>query len=300
MEHKTVAIVGLGLIGGSLARDLAARGVDVLGYDSDPATLQAALDAGVLSAALAPDLEGVEAAQVLVLAVPVGRAPGLLGAARHRLGHLRLITDVGSTKEGIVRAVEAAGLGPRFVGGHPLAGDQRAGWHASRTGLFREARVFLSPTTETAPEALDHAHALWRALGAVTEVIDASAHDRELAWTSHLPQALSTTLAHVLGAAAIGRDRLGPGGRDLTRLAGSDPSLWSEIALDNAAALGTAVRAFEETLRRFRVALERRDAGSIFSFFAEGSAWAAAGDTGGFPPRGRGVILKGDQRPRGA
>lgn len=279
MEHGIVAIAGLGLIGGSLARDLAARGIDVLGYDSDPTTLQAALAAGILAGTLAPDLAGVEAAEVLVLAVPVGRAPGILRAAAERLRHLRLVTDVGSTKEGIGRAAEGTGLAAHFVGGHPLAGDHRGGWSASRTGLFEGARVFLSPTPETTPEALSRAHALWRMVGALTEEVDAISHDHEMAWISHLPQAASTALALALASARIGPERLGPGGRALTRLAGSSPTLWTEVALENAAVLRHALQTLEHHLRDLRLALERGEPQEIHELFAAGKAWADAEHT---------------------
>lgn len=277
MTTGIVAITGLGLIGGSLARDLAVRGVRVVGYDPDPDTMRAALDAGVLSGTLDPDLGGIEAAEILVLAVPVGRAPGILTATANRLRHLRLITDVGSTKQGIGAAAERAGLAHLFVGGHPLAGDHRAGWAASRSGLFRGARVFLSPTLTTTPAALACARELWANIGAYTEEVAAVAHDQEIAWVSHLPQATSTALALALAGAGIGPDRLGPGGRDLTRLAASSPTLWTEIALENATALSQAIHALQAQLEQVRLALEERDATGIYEFFAGGKGWAGGG-----------------------
>lgn len=135
----SVAILGLGLIGGSLARDLAARGVRVLGWDRDEAVVRAAAEQGIVEP-LSDD-----APEIVVFAVPVIAARELLGELRDELHGARLITDVGSTKRSIVKQAEALGLGARFVGSHPLAGDHRAGWNASRTGLFAGARVFLSP-----------------------------------------------------------------------------------------------------------------------------------------------------------
>lgn len=280
MAAGIVAVTGLGLIGGSLARDLAARGLTVLGYDPDEATLRAAIDSGVVERALEPDLRGVEEAEVLVLAAPVGRAPGILAAAAHRLEGLRLVTDVGSTKVGIVEAAERAGIARLFVGGHPLAGDHRAGWSASRSGLFEGARVFLSPTPATSPEALASAHELWRSVGGLTEEIDAAAHDREIAWVSHLPQAVSTALAIALAGAGVRPERLGPGGRDLTRLAGSSPTIWTEIALENSAELGRAIGELEERLEDLRRALGAGEREAIHDFFTRGAEWSA-GKSGG-------------------
>jgi len=161
-----VGIIGLGLTGGSLARDLAAADVPVLGYDHDHATLAAAADAGVVTSALDHSLRGLAAAGVLVIAVPVDATAGVLRRAAPHLAGVDLVTDVGSTKVGIAAAAEAAGLGDRFVGGHPLAGDDRTGWHASRSGLFLGARVFLCPGPESSSTAIERADRLWRLVGA--------------------------------------------------------------------------------------------------------------------------------------
>jgi prephenate dehydrogenase len=275
---RRIAIIGLGLIGGSMARDLATRGVTVLGYDADPATVRAALDEGIITTALGPDLTGVETVDLLVIATPVARAPGVLETAAPRLCQVGLVTDVGSTKEGVVAAAERLDLAPRFVGSHPLAGDHRAGWSAARMGLFRGARVFLTPTSATRPEAMLAVRTLWAMVGASTEEITAAAHDQLLAWTSHLPQSVSTALAHVLAAERIGPAELGPGGRDLTRLAESSPALWTEIALENAGALGPAVQALEERLRHLRHALEAGDQGAVQEFFTSGREWSQEPD----------------------
>ncbi|CAA9302302.1 MAG: Prephenate dehydrogenase [uncultured Gemmatimonadetes bacterium] len=265
---KRAVVIGLGLIGGSVARDLAARGVYVLGYDRDPATLAEALRDGGIHEALS-DLDAD--ADLVVIAVPVSVAAAVLRGLGPRLRAATLITDAGSTKASIVQAAQEAGLVARFVGSHPLAGDHRSGWSASRAGLFVGARVFLSPTASTAPDALDAAHALWRDLGATTEAVDAAEHDRRLASISHLPQALATALASLLSAQAFGRADLGPGARDMTRLAGSSPEMWTAIAADNAHHLVPAVAALEERLGALRAALARGDEAWLRRFFEEGN-----------------------------
>ncbi len=128
------AVIGHGFIGGSVARELAERGVRVLGYDRDPAAVRDALRDGGIHEALTPGLEETEAVDLVVLAVPVTAAPDALRKLRVHAG--ALVTDVGSTKESIVRAADDAGLSGQFVGSHPLAGDHRSGWSASRTGVF--------------------------------------------------------------------------------------------------------------------------------------------------------------------
>jgi len=269
---RSAAVIGLGLIGGSVARDLVERGVRVLGWDRDPDTVRDALRDGGIHEALEPGLEGTEAVDLVVLAVPVTAAPDVLRQVRPHPG--ALLTDVGSTKESIVRAAENAGLGERFVGSHPLAGDHRSGWIASRTGLFRDARVFLTPTSRTAPDALERARALWTALGARTEVMDAAEHDRRMAAVSHLPQALATVLASLLAHEGLGRGDLGPGARDMTRLAGSSPEMWAAIAADNARHLSASVGAMQERLAALRDALDAGDAGRLRSLFEEGYRWS--------------------------
>jgi prephenate dehydrogenase len=272
---RVAAVVGLGLIGGSLARDLAARGVRVLGADRDAAAVRAAMEAGVVAAALGPGLEGVEEADTVVLAVPVSAASALLASAAPRLRGARLVTDAGSTKRGILAAATGAGLGDRFVGGHPLAGDHRAGWDASRAGLFAGARVFLCPAPEAGDRARGLARALWTAVGGVVEEMEADAHDAGLAWRSHLPQAASTALAGALAAAGVPRSALGPGGRDATRLAGSSPEVWSAILMENADHVGDALRHFERWTRALRTALDARDAAAVERMLDAARRWSA-------------------------
>lgn len=267
-----VAVAGLGLVGGSLARDLAARGVRVLGHDRDPAAVRAAVEEGVV-AALGPRLEGVEEADVLVLAIPPGAAEEVLAAALPRLGRARLVTDAASTKRGIAAAAERLGVGSRFVGAHPLAGSHLSGWGASRAGLFEGAPVFVCPGAESGAGAVALAGALWRSVGGRVRLLPAEEHDRLLAWSSHLPQLVSTALAGALGDAGIARAQLGPGGRDMTRLAGSSPEMWTGITRENADFLAAALAATEARLAGLRRAVEAGDAGRIAEVFREAQGW---------------------------
>jgi prephenate dehydrogenase len=257
---RTVAVAGLGLIGGSAARDLAARGVRVLAYDRDPSAVDHALREGIAAAALGEDFGGLEDADAVLLAVPVGAAPALLERMLPRLASVPLVTDAGSTKAAIVAAAGRLGIGGRFVGAHPLAGDHRSGWSASREGLFAGATVYLTPSPESSDNAVDTARALWSLLGGNVVVMDAAAHDRLLAWTSHLPHVVSAALANALAARGVARCELGRGGRDVTRLAGGSPEMWTGIARENAAELTAALDGMEAALRAFRDALSVDDA----------------------------------------
>jgi len=293
MRVGRVSVVGLGLMGGSLARALAARGVHVIGYDRDRSSLDAAVAEGMVHEPLDDTLGGIERADVVVLATPVAATAALLTRLGDRLAGPSLIMDVASTKKRIVAAAEAAGLGPRYVGAHPLTGSHRSGWGASRASLFDEARVFLCSSPSTTPQTLKLAESFWRSLRAGVEVLDAEAHDEQMAWRSHLPQAVSTALALTLRQANVSRSALGPGGRDMTRLAGGDPDLWTGIAADNAPAILEALAAMEEQLRLFRERLAAGEDG-VRECFADGRDWFDGEPLRGLTPRDNAALTPRD------
>jgi len=293
MRVGRVGVVGLGLMGGSLARALATRGVHVIGYDRDRSSLDAAVAEGMVHEPLDDTLRGMERADVVVLATPVAATAALLTRLGDRLAGPSLIMDVASTKKRIVAAAEAAGLGPRYVGAHPLTGSHRSGWGASRASLFDEARVFLCPSPSTTPQTLKLAESFWRSLRAGVEVLDAEVHDEQMAWRSHLPQAVSTALALTLRQANVPRSALGPGGRDMTRLAGGDPDLWTGIAADNAPAILEALLAMEEQLRLFRDRLAAGEDG-VRECFADGRDWFDGQPLRGLTPRENAALTPRD------
>jgi prephenate dehydrogenase len=268
-----VAVIGLGLMGGSLARALAVRGARVLGYDRQWDCLAAALREGVVHEEIGSSLDGIDTAEVVVLALPAEAARELLPRLATKLGAARLVMDLASTKRGTVAAAERAGIGARYVGAHPLTGSHRSGWGASRASLFDDARVFLCPTAATSPETLRLADSFWRALRAGVEVLDAATHDEQMGWRSHLPHMLSSALAVTLHDAGVRRSALGPGGRDMTRLAGGSPAMWTGIAEENAATIHDALLACEERLRDVRRALARGDIATVRAFLDTGRDW---------------------------
>jgi prephenate dehydrogenase len=268
----TASIVGLGLMGGSLAHDLAARGVRVRGYDIDERHLEDAICAGVVREPLSDDFTDI-AADLVVIGVPVDAALEVLVRAAPFVGDARLVTDLGSTKTRIVQAARELGLASRFVGSHPMAGDHRSGWRAARPGLFADARVYLCPVSEEAMEATALASLLWTQLGAAPEVIAPDEHDRRLAWASHLPHVVAASLGLAMANVGVSRGELGPGGRDATRLAGSAPELWTAIALDNAGELELALASAEREIASFRRALTQADAGELRRRFAAARRW---------------------------
>jgi prephenate dehydrogenase len=273
LPFENAAVIGLGLIGGSVARDLAALGVRVSAYDADASQLAAAMRDGVVHYRLPDTLEGLERADLVVIAVPVDEALDVLRLGAPRLAKASLITDVGSTKARIVALATKLGLGGRFVGAHPMAGDHRSGWGASRAGLFVNAPLYLCPSVDTVPRAMTLADSLWRTLGARPIEMDAKLHDERLAWTSHLPHMIAVILGLTLGEGGVSRDDLGPGGRDMTRIAGSSPDMWTAIAVDNAKPIDAALAVAEREIVALRAEIGRRDAEALHARFTSARKW---------------------------
>lgn len=276
-----IAIVGLGLIGGSLARDVTALGHEVVACDEDGSVLRAARRAGIVAADAGQRLERATECEMCVIAVPVDAAVRLLGREAVPLSRFSVITDVGSTKRRIVRAAADAGLARRFVGGHPFAGDHRAGWRSSRPGMFVGARVFLTPTAATGRRALGAVTRLWREVGARTVITSARSHDRFMAAASHAPQVLSAALGRALRRERVAPGALGSGGRDVTRLAGSNPAVWVPILRDNADAVAPLLGGIARDLTAVAHAMERGDVGALRRWLAAANHWAAAGEERG-------------------
>jgi prephenate dehydrogenase len=271
---RTVAVIGLGLMGGSLARDFHRAGARVIGWDRDAATRRQALESGVIAAELPESLAGVDDADTLVLAVPVSDAPRLIEAL-DAMGYGGDVTDLGSTKRSVVEAASRLGIAARFVGSHPLVGDHRSGWSASRDGLYSGARVYLCATRSTDAAAIERVRSLWTTVGAMPVLIDADEHDRLLAWTSHLPQVAASALAAALSSAGVAPGDLGAGGRDMTRLAASSPELWAAICADNVDLVDGALTALEAEIGRFRDVLRSNDRSELERLFSIGREWAA-------------------------
>lgn len=250
-KPRRVVIAGLGLIGGSLAADLTQAGWQVIGVDRANVCRRARAR-GLVAETCSSVERAAAAADLVVLAAPPRANIELLLALVVSL-HARpglTVTDVGSVKRGIVQLAERLQL-PGFVGGHPLAGRERAGLRAAHAGLFVGRPWALTPGRTTDPRALRRVRALARAVGARPVDVPAETHDRVLAFLSHLPQLVAWALLDAARADGITRDWLalaGPGFRDMTRLAASPTSLWAEILTANAAQVHDAQVAFVKAL----------------------------------------------------
>ncbi|MFO7301322.1 MAG: prephenate dehydrogenase/arogenate dehydrogenase family protein [Acidobacteriota bacterium] len=237
---RRIGIVGTGLIGGSIA--LAARrrwpGVEVVGTPSRSGPLPE----GMLDRTTADVAELSLTSDLVVLAVPVPVMPGLMRTIAAS-GSAALVTDVGSTKRGVMRAANEAGL-PAFVGGHPMAGGEKPGASEARADLF-VGRPWLLIEGSAGPELRERFEQFVRALGAVTHWMDAAAHDRAVAYVSHLPQVVAAALMNAAEAvAATGPHVAGKAFGEMTRLASSPPDLWQGICTENADFVREALQTF--------------------------------------------------------
>jgi prephenate dehydrogenase len=248
-------IIGVGLIGGSLALAGRAKGVvgEVTGMGRTERSLQRAREMGVIDRVALDLEEGLEGTDLVVLATPVGNFEEWGRALAQRSLEGITVTDVGSVKGNLViRLEEILGHKTPFVGGHPIAGREKAGVEAAQVSLFEGARCILTPTPRTVPEALARVQALWEGVGTRVSLVDPFVHDRLLAAVSHLPHVVAYALVNtVMETEVAGHDILsfsGGGFRDFTRIAASSEEMWRDICLQNRDALVAMIEAYQQNL----------------------------------------------------
>jgi len=275
---NTVAIVGVGLIGGSVGLALRQRKLahEIVGIGRRPASLDEALSGGCVTRTATSIARGVAGAQLVVVCTPVELIAQQVAEAAGCCGPETIITDAGSTKAQVVSAADAALLalengesgGASFVGSHPLAGSDKAGCRHARADLLEGRVVVVTPTERSRAPAVEEIAAFWQALGARVVQMSPADHDAAIARTSHLPHLVAAALA-----AATPDDLLpltATGWADTTRIAAGDPDLWRQIFLANAGHTLSALDDFERVLARLRSALEAGDGPQLAELLAEG------------------------------
>lgn len=270
-----LCIVGTGLIGGSLARDLKRLGEvgEVVGSSRQAANLRRAVELGVIDRFDVDVARAAAGADMVVVAVPLGAVPAVLERIVDAVDDDAVVTDVGSAKGHVVEAARAA-LGPRlprFVPAHPIAGTEHSGVDASVEHLFERRRVIVTPIPETDGGALRRVSEMWRTVGSEVIEMDVAHHDEVLADTSHLPHMLAYTLMDVLGRRKERAEifRFSAGGlRDFTRVASSDPQMWHDICLANRDAMVAAIERFRAELDQLTDAIRDGDGEFVRSVFA--------------------------------
>jgi cyclohexadieny/prephenate dehydrogenase len=275
-RFERIAVLGLGLLGGSLAWAARERGLagEVIGCGRRPEPLRRARDRGLVDRVSLDPAEAVAGADLVVLASPVGSMGPLVAKAGPGLAPGALLTDVGSVKSLLADTIP--GLLPpgiRYVGSHPMAGSHEKGPDHARPDLFERSVCIVTPVPGDPPAAVERIEAFWQALGARVVRRDPAGHDREVAWMSHLPHVLAFAFARALGEAPAGaRDVAGPGFRDFTRIARSDAELWADILVANAKAVAGPLARVAAEMEEIARGLEAGDVDALERWIAEARA----------------------------
>jgi prephenate dehydrogenase len=274
-----LALLGVGLIGGSVAAALKRAGTvgEIAGWSpGDDAAVARAL--GLVDVAAQSVEEAVEGADFVVLAAPVPAMPALFAQLRPALAPTAVVTDCGSTKRSVIDAARRE-LGEaflRFVPGHPIAGSERSGPQAADAELFRGRRWLLCPVETTPSQHCEAVRQLLEPTGAIFESIEAQLHDRLFAEVSHWPHAVAFALSASIAGGELAEQAIsysGAGLRDTTRVGASSPQLWADILLDNRDACLDSARRFRDRMARVEAALESNDRDALIEVFASASRW---------------------------
>lgn len=274
MLIQRLTVIGVGLIGGSLARALKRAGAcaEIVGCGRNRTNLQSAASLGIIDTHYDDPIRAVKGSDMVVVAVPLGAMAPLFANLREALSPQAIITDVGSAKASVVAdARQYLGLRfPRFVPGHPIAGSEKTGAAASDADLFENRRVILTPLPETETEAHTKVSTMWAMTGAEVVEMSVDQHDNILALTSHLPHLLAYSLVNTLANRNIQTDifRFAAGGfRDITRIASSDPRLWRDICVANRDAILKTIEYFNLELTQLSEAIVQNDHQGIENVF---------------------------------
>lgn len=254
-----ITIVGLGLIGASMAKALSGK-ARIAGVDSNGRTVHRALDEGVVAEG-STDMSVASGSNVVVLAVPVGSVVETAWRVIRHIGEDTVLTDTGSTKAHIVESIDL--VFPCFVGSHPIAGKEFPGYASSQADLFHGSMTIITPSERTRADCIGRVQELWEACGSTTRIMDTASHDRLMAVISHLPHLLSYASMRLADDLHIHRQLLGAGFRDFTRIAASDPLMWRDIFLDNKDNILPLVDAYMDELKRLRTLIEEDRASDL-------------------------------------
>lgn len=273
MTSLTYGFIGLGLIGGSIARALREKlpACRIIVYDIQPETLQAALDEQIADIAADAVDQRFSSCDYLFLCAPVQKNDANLAAVKAVISPNCLLTDVGSVKSRIHRAVEACGLSRQFIGGHPMAGSERVGFVNSKAVLLENAYYILTPTKEVSSERLQAYKELVSTLGAIPLVLDCACHDYVTAAVSHLPHIIAASLVNLVhdkdSKEGIMKMIAAGGFKDITRIASSSPAMWQQICLTNTENIVSLLSSYTDALTGIQDALSRRDRDGLYEFF---------------------------------
>lgn len=273
MSHMTCGFVGLGLIGGSIARALKKYDpdIEIIAYDINKNALKQASKEGIVDLAAECIDENFSRCGYLFLCAPVQGNDGNLEAVKRVLSKDCLLTDVGSVKTTIHEAIARYGLSDRFVGGHPMAGSERVGYANSKASLLENAYYILTPTTDVPAEKVENFRQLVADMGAIPLVLDYRRHDYITAAISHLPHVVAASLVNLVrdSDSAEGTMRMVAAGgfKDITRIASSSPVMWQQICLANGENISELLGEYIDTLTEFKKNIDAKNADALYERF---------------------------------
>ena len=275
MSFERVAIIGLGLLGGSIGLAVKAHlsGVRTTGYDADPATRERAAARGLVDEVCPTAADAVREAQLVIVCVPVGAMGDAAAEFAAALPARVVVSDVGSSKESVAAALTAALPGVAVIPAHPVAGTERSGPDAGFASLFQQRWCIITPPEDADPAQVAALSEFWEGLGARVETMSAAHHDMVLAVTSHLPHLIAYTIvgtASDLEGVTQGEViKYSAGGfRDFTRIAASDPTMWRDVFLTNKDAVLDMLQRFTEDLTALQRAIRVGDGAQLFEHFS--------------------------------
>jgi len=263
---RRVTIIGVGLLGGSVALALRRRGIHVTGYSRRESTRRAAVDCRAVDQATDDLAQACDGADGIVVAAPVHRIAALVCDAAGAATPDALITDVGSTKSRIVAEVHAESViaAERFVAAHPIAGSEKTGVESASRSLFDGRTIVVTPSASNEADRIERACEFWRQTGGVVFQMTPQQHDQRLAAVSHVPHLVSSLLASLLEP--DGEPLIGSGWRDMTRVAAGDPEMWTAICRHNRSAILSEIDRFAGELDNLRERIETGDASALQSW----------------------------------
>ncbi len=279
MKYKKVSIIGVGLIGGSVGIDLLKKGLagEVAGWGRNRERLEKAIEKGACSTVGTSIMETLKGSDIVLLCTPVEMIAKQIKEIGPFVKEDTLLMDVGSVKENIVNAASDAGLigaEKEFVGAHPMTGSEKSGVINAQEGLFRGAPCIITPHENNSNSAVERAAQFWKELEANVIQMTPGQHDLTVGFVSHLPHVVSTILSKVCANSLDNPDSAeraaGPSFRDLTRIAGASPQLWSQIYLQNRKQVLKAVNEFSNSLEDFKKIVGKRNREKLEKFITEG------------------------------
>jgi prephenate dehydrogenase len=265
-HFKRISIIGVGLLGGSIGMDIKKKGIsyEVVGIVRRQEQIAECIKAGAIDKGSIDNIEGTKDADMIIFATPVSAMPKIAKEIKCNIKPDTIVIDVASVKGKLVRQMEDI-LGTNYVGTHPMAGSEKKGVSAAKTGLFYKSKCIITPTEKTSQKFLKEVKEFWALLRANTVILSPQEHDKIIALVSHLPHLMASSLVNIMASDPIAPSCIGPGFKDSTRIAASPPLLWQEICEWNREEILTVIDKFQNELSLFKSLIDKKDWVGVFN-----------------------------------